>query len=86
MVDEGLRTPDGSPSWFYFPDGHFQEFMLRNNGDVTHTVRFGVWYQYPEDIQRGLLFIINGVAVQQQFGTEENLLPIVKKLFNNSGK
>ena len=66
-AQEGPERMDGFSWTPSFPLGHFQEFAVRNNGEAPHTVRFSVWYQYPEDVAREFLFMVNGVFVEQRF-------------------
>jgi hypothetical protein len=61
MVGDGQEYPDN------FDRGYFQEYVLQNNGNTAHTVRFGVWYQYESEMPSEL-FRINGVRVRHIVG------------------
>jgi len=67
MVQEGTERLEGFPLWQFYPLGHFQELVLRNNGCVPHTVRFGIYFADFDDTIRESLFMVNGTIVQQQF-------------------
>ena len=52
--------------WQSYSRNAFQEFTLYNNSNTSHTVRFEVYYEYPDDYQREFLFEVNGIAVGHQ--------------------
>jgi hypothetical protein len=51
---------------------NFQEYVFRNNGGSSHTVRFVVCYQYFSDIPP-VLFMVNDAAVQHQISDGKEL-------------
>ena len=51
---------------------NFQEYVFRNNGGSSHTVRFVVCYQYFSDIPP-VLFMVNDAAVQHQINDGKEL-------------
>jgi hypothetical protein len=60
LVDDSQQHPNG------YASGIFQEYVLYNNGNTSHIIRFVVQYQYSNEVVRELLFKINDVAVQHQ--------------------